>query len=179
MLIHVSLHPVALKEVVPTNYPATTEPHGLRRPKSTNALIARSRSKRQRHDPPRLRRARRERLCRRRAAEQRYEFAPSHRFALTSIATAYHTGMGRDLVRHSKIEAAMSLMGPNPERLSASICRPVLPQEQTSLLRAGTSASCRLCCKSPKLPGDKFPATRRTNRRPAICVASIALPSRR
>jgi hypothetical protein len=39
MLIHVSLHPVALKGVVPTNYPATTEPHGLRRPKSTNALI--------------------------------------------------------------------------------------------------------------------------------------------
>src|SRR5437016_9595115 len=34
----------------------------------------------------------------------------------------------------------------------------------------------RLCCKSPKLPGDKFPATRRTNRRPAICVASITLP---
>src|SRR5262245_32861395 len=33
-----------------------------------------------------------------------------------------------------------------------------------------------LCCKSPKLPGDKFPARRRTNRRPAICVASIALP---
>src|SRR5215469_13453060 len=45
MLIHVSLHPIALKGVVPTNYPATTEPHGLRRPKSTNALIARSRSK--------------------------------------------------------------------------------------------------------------------------------------
>src|SRR5262249_51235208 len=52
MIIHVSLHPVALKGVVPTNYPATTGPHGLRRPKSTNALIARSRSKRQRHDPP-------------------------------------------------------------------------------------------------------------------------------
>ena len=34
----------------------------------------------------------------------------------------------------------------------------------------------RFCCKSPKLPGDKFPATRRTNRRSAICVASIALP---
>src|SRR5262249_39885586 len=34
------------------NCPATTEPHGLRRPKTTNALIARSRSKRQRHDPP-------------------------------------------------------------------------------------------------------------------------------
>src|SRR5215472_17256053 len=43
MLIHVSLHPVALKGVVSTNYPATTEPHGLQRPKSTNALIARSR----------------------------------------------------------------------------------------------------------------------------------------
>src|SRR5262249_3981743 len=69
MLIHVSLHPVALKGVVPTNYPATTEPHGLRRPKSTNALMARSRSKRQRHDPPRLLRARRQvaRLPRRRA----------------------------------------------------------------------------------------------------------------
>jgi len=34
-----------------------------------------------------------------------------------------------------------------------------------------------LCCKSPKLPCDKFHATRRTNRRPAICVASIALPT--
>src|SRR5262245_57799515 len=52
MLIHVSLHPVALKGMVPTNYPATTGPHGLRRPKSTNAMIAGSRSKRQRHDPP-------------------------------------------------------------------------------------------------------------------------------
>src|SRR6516162_6800438 len=38
------------------------------------------------------------------------------------------------------------------------------------------SALCRLCCKSPKLPGDKFPAIRRTNRRPPICVVSIALP---
>src|SRR4029453_17525620 len=32
------------------------------------------------------------------------------------------------------------------------------------------------CCKSPKLPGDKFPAIRRTNRRPPICVVSITLP---
>src|SRR5262249_45268770 len=76
MLIHVSLHPVALKRVVPTNYPATTEPHGLRWPKSTNALIARSRSRRQRHDPPRLLRLRRKRPHRRRAAEQRDELAP-------------------------------------------------------------------------------------------------------
>src|SRR5262245_29394394 len=29
MLIHVSLHPVSLKGWVPTNYPATTGPHGL------------------------------------------------------------------------------------------------------------------------------------------------------
>src|SRR5258708_21723388 len=34
-----------------------------------------------------------------------------------------------------------------------------------------------VCCqKSPKETVNKFPATRRTNRRPAICVASIALP---
>src|SRR6516164_11452937 len=43
---------IALKGAVPTNYPATTEPHGLRRSKSINAMIAGSRSKRQRHDPP-------------------------------------------------------------------------------------------------------------------------------
>src|SRR5262245_20735470 len=86
MLIHVSLHPVALKGVVPTNYPATAEPHGLRRPKSTNALIARSRSKRQRHDPPRLLRARRKRPRRRRAAENRDERAALH--SITSSARA-------------------------------------------------------------------------------------------
>src|SRR5262244_4040405 len=34
----------------------------------------------------------------------------------------------------------------------------------------------RLCCKSPKLPGDKFPAVRRSDRRPPICVVSITLP---
>jgi hypothetical protein len=78
MLIHVSLHPVALKGVVPTNYPATTEPHGLRWPKSTNALIARSRSRRQRHDPPRPLRLRRKRPHRRRAAECSQQLPPSH-----------------------------------------------------------------------------------------------------
>src|SRR3984893_13901030 len=35
---------------------------------------------------------------------------------------------------------------------------------------------CRYCCKSPKLPGDNFPAIRRSDRRPPICVASITLP---
>jgi len=44
------------------------------------------------------------------------------------------------------------------------------------LLQSLAAAIGRLCCKSSKFPGDKFPATRRTNRRPAICVASIALP---
>jgi hypothetical protein len=32
------------------------------------------------------------------------------------------------------------------------------------------------CCKSPKLPGYNFPAIRRSDRRPPICVASITLP---
>jgi hypothetical protein len=34
----------------------------------------------------------------------------------------------------------------------------------------------RLCCKSPKLLGDIFPAIRRSDRRPPIRVASITLP---
>src|SRR5262245_32614835 len=47
--IHVSLHPNCIEGSGPLR--ATTEPHGLRRSKSTNAMITRSRSKRQRHDP--------------------------------------------------------------------------------------------------------------------------------
>src|SRR6266516_7911691 len=39
------------------------------------------------------------------------------------------------------------------------------------------SAMCRLCCKTPKLPGDKILAIRRTNRRPPIYAASVTLPS--
>src|SRR6516225_5925169 len=38
------------------------------------------------------------------------------------------------------------------------------------------SALCRYCCKSPKLPGDNFPAIRRSDRRPPIHVVSITLP---
>src|SRR5436190_16612595 len=37
------------------------------------------------------------------------------------------------------------------------------------------SASGRYCCKSPKLPGDNFPAVRRSDRRPPIYVVSITL----
>jgi hypothetical protein len=50
------------------------------------------------------------------------------------------------------------------------------PESGQNSRRLGRSAWCRLCCKSPKLPGDKFPAIRRTNRRPPICVVSITLP---
>ena len=42
--------------------------------------------------------------------------------------------------------------------------------------RLATSALCRYCCKSPKLPGNNFPAIRRSDRRPPICVVSITLP---
>jgi hypothetical protein len=49
-------------------------------------------------------------------------------------------------------------------------CMSASPRERPS------DALCRYCCKSPKLPGDNFPATRRTDRRPAICVLSIVLP---
>src|SRR6266540_7459113 len=38
------------------------------------------------------------------------------------------------------------------------------------------SEMCRYCCKSPKLPGDNFPAVRRSDRRPPIYVVSITLP---
>jgi len=38
------------------------------------------------------------------------------------------------------------------------------------------SALCRYCCKSPKLPGDNFPALGRSDRRPPIYVVSITLP---
>src|SRR5262249_10026070 len=52
MLIHVSLHPVALKGVVPINFQRLLDHMGYDGQKGTNALIARSRSKRQPHDPP-------------------------------------------------------------------------------------------------------------------------------
>src|SRR2546421_8500569 len=42
----------------------------------------------------------------------------------------------------------------------------------TLAVRVGTSCSCRYCCKSPKLPGDNFPAIRRSDRRLPICVPS-------
>jgi hypothetical protein len=59
------------------------------------------------------------------------------------------------------------------------------PRERACPLRAESgqvgrhlakSALCRYCCKSPKSPGDNFPAIRRSDRRPPICVVSITLP---
>ncbi len=44
-------------------------------------------------------------------------------------------------------------------------------------MKRAMSANGRLCCKSPKLPGDKILAIRRTNRRPPIYTASVTLPS--
>src|SRR5262245_7216579 len=42
--------------------------------------------------------------------------------------------------------------------------------------RQRNDAMCRYCCKSPKLPGANFPAVKKSDRRPSIDVASIALP---
>src|SRR6266436_4585103 len=39
-----------------------------------------------------------------------------------------------------------------------------------------TAGTCRLCCKSLKTPGDKFPARRRNKPRSLIDVASGSLP---
>jgi hypothetical protein len=45
-----------------------------------------------------------------------------------------------------------------------------------NLLHCHLSAYGRYCCKSPKLPGDNFPALGRSDRRPPIYVVSITLP---
>src|SRR5262249_44156812 len=52
MLIHVWLHPIALKEWSRPTIQRLLHHMGYDRQKGTNAMIARSRSKRQRHDPP-------------------------------------------------------------------------------------------------------------------------------
>jgi hypothetical protein len=65
---------------------------------STDALIARSRSKRQRHDPPRLLRARRERPRGCSAAQQCDELAPSHTLPLVSHDQFFSPETSRDPV---------------------------------------------------------------------------------
>src|ERR1700719_4656599 len=44
------------------------------------------------------------------------------------------------------------------------------------MLRSVSAALCRYCCKSPKLPGANFSAVKKSDRRPPVDVASIALP---
>src|SRR5712691_949536 len=51
-----------------------------------------------------------------------------------------------------------------------------LGQHSLPLVRCMSPLTADCVAKVQKLPGNKFPATRRTNRRPAICVASITLP---
>jgi hypothetical protein len=53
---------------------------------------------------------------------------------------------------------------------------PLRSSKRTSRACLDMSVKCRYCCKSPKLPGDNFPAVRRSDRRPPIYVVSIALP---
>src|SRR5262249_28571150 len=52
---------------------------------------------------------------------------------------------------------------------------PLHLNDQTLSERAGPSRSCRFCCKSPQLSGDNFLAIRRSDRRAAIFIASVAL----
>jgi hypothetical protein len=49
-------------------------------------------------------------------------------------------------------------------------------QQRTNGRNRLCSAMCRFCCKSPKLPGDIFPARRQTNPRSLIDIASGSLP---
>jgi hypothetical protein len=53
---------------------------------------------------------------------------------------------------------------------------PVYRQQRTFVSAVGTSVQCRLCCKSLKTPGDKFPARSRNKPRSLIDVASGSLP---
>src|SRR5262249_35131753 len=75
---------------------------------------------------------------------------------------------------------AITAPGPRVPRNKRSALRhrgcPLLPRKRTNSTHLCMSALCRLCCKSPKLHGDKFPAVRRSDRRPPICVVSITLP---
>src|SRR5262245_12498652 len=57
-----------------------------------------------------------------------------------------------------------------------SALSPFYPQLRTLVGAVATAASCRYCCKSPKLPGANFPAVKKSDRRPPIDVASITLP---
>ena len=54
--------------------------------------------------------------------------------------------------------------------------RPLIPRKRRNSGHRWTSQRCRLCCKSLKTPGDKFPARSRNKPRSLIDVASGSLP---
>ena len=55
-------------------------------------------------------------------------------------------------------------------------CTPISDPMKAIFAAVHESAFGRYCCKSPKLPGDNFPAVRRSDRRSPICVVSMTLP---
>ncbi len=93
---------------------------------------------------------------------------PSERIAHLSkagdcCAAGFQSGLGRFRVKMRRTRSEHIL----------SALPPLTTEERTP----ESAAPCRLCCKSPKLPGDKILAIRRTNRRPPIYAASVTLPS--
>jgi hypothetical protein len=71
----------------------------------------------------------------------------------------------------------MTAMGHQRPRRSKPPGHPRLLRSESghAQTQCDMSALCRLCCKSPKLPGDNFPAIRRSDLRLPICVPSITL----
>jgi hypothetical protein len=67
-----------------------------------------------------------------------------------------YLGQSRRIERHGDI-CSTSMTGPIPVEI-------------------GSPDSCRYCCKSPKLPGPKFLAVKKSYLRPPIDVAPITLP---
>ena len=74
-----------------------------------------------------------------------------------------------------KSEAANVSVGSPADVTTAKVHVCSYPQKPTSV-GIGTSDLCRLCCKSLKTPGDKFPARSRNKPRSLIDVASGSLP---
>src|SRR6266540_3832860 len=69
----------------------------------------------------------------------------------------------------------MTAQGPLGHSAMSTRC-PLWIALRTQVGHFPTTEKCRYCCKSPKLPGDNFPAVRRSDRRPPIYVVSITLP---
>ena len=72
--------------------------------------------------------------------------------------------------------AASVAVGPNSALSDVPNVRITRPESGRVADISGTSQKCRLCCKSLKTPGDKFPARSRNKPRSLIDVASGSLP---